>query len=140
MKLFSANNLANIIFALAIAASAFAMARPLFLMSSEKRAGYVANQNAIAVNSALTAYSQKHGGSFPGGGAIAGGVGDVLTREKILLSYPENPFSRGTKMKKVPFGKPSPGDFSYTRDSEKEYQYRFVVYGRRGKMFDYGTK
>ena len=127
----------NILFAAAVVVCAAALARPLFLLSGGKRADYIARQDALAIYTALVAYSERHEGSFPDDGRITGG-GDALTREKILLRYPDNPFAqRGTAMKKVPFGSPSPGDFSYRRSAEKKYEFEFIVYGARGAVFEH---
>jgi hypothetical protein len=135
MNLFSKHNFVNMLFALAVIACAAAMARPLFYLSKEKRCEYIARRNAVAINDALTDYSQKHDGVYPPGDRLTGGGGDALVRGKILLRYPDNPFKSGTRMKKVPFGTVSPGDFSYSRDDKETYDYRFAVYGKRGIVF-----
>ncbi|MFA6449698.1 MAG: hypothetical protein WCX65_09530 [bacterium] len=139
MKFVTTKNIANLLFAVAVLAGAAVMARPLFILSADKRNDYIARQNGIAINAALEAYSEKHQGAFPPA-VMIGGAGDILLREKIMLRYPENPFSPGASSRKVPFGDASSGDFSYYRDDKKTYEYKFAVYGKHGTVFSYETK
>lgn len=128
----------NLILAAALVACAAALAWPLFLMSGEKYSDYLARQNALAINAALTAYAQRHQGAYPETRLISGGCeSDALTKGGFLLEYPRNPFSeKGDLVCKVPFNRRSPGDFSYRRSSKKNYEYDFVVYGSGKTVFE----
>ncbi len=124
----------NLIFMAAVLACAFVLARPLFFISEDERKEYVARQNARAVCTALDIYAGGHEGAYPAPDRITGNAAeDILIKEKILLRYPANPFSEvDAPMSKSPFGRISPGDFSYTCSKTKKYEYKFVVYGKKG--------
>jgi hypothetical protein len=128
----------NLVFAGALVVCAAVLAWPRFMMSGEKRSDYLAVRNAVALNVALIAYAQHHQGVYPEDSLFTGGSeGDILTKDKLILEYPANPFSRkGDPVHKVPFNRHSPGDFSYRRDRQKNYEYDFVVYGSNKTVFE----
>lgn len=79
---------------------------------------------------AIDRFAQAHSGVYPPTEDITGGAGDSLTRSGGFAFYPDNPYHPGRKMKNVPFGSFSPGDFSYMRNPDKSYAFSLVVYAR----------
>ncbi len=130
----------NVTFAAVMIAIALLMARPVFFLSPEKKVEKAARGNGAAINLALVVYARKHENNYPEERLVTGGAGDILTKEKIISRYPDNPYAKpGTRMKKVPFGKPSPGDFSYRLNKKGLYGIEVVVYGRHGIVFSKKT-
>lgn len=96
-------------------------------------------QSAVVLNTAIKDFAVRHRGDFPVQEEVLGGdARDVLIKESILLEYPLNPYSsKNERMKNVPEGFPSPGDFSYLRGSDLTHEYKLFVYGENGKVYKY---
>lgn len=94
---------------------------------------------AIVLNTAIKDFAISHRGDFPAQDEVLGGdAKDTLIKESILIEYPLNPYSKNNeRMKNVPEGFPSPGNFSYVRGHELSHEFKLYVYGKNGKVYKY---
>lgn len=133
----SSFNTVEALVVLVAAAVAAYLLLPHFKKVSDKER--VVMQSAIIINTAIKDYGTKHSGNFPAIEEIRGGDGkDELIKGSMLIYYPVNPYSKkGERMKRVPVGEKSPGDFSYYRDPELRHEYELRVYGENGRVYKY---
>ncbi len=129
----------EIVILICAVAGAAALSWPVLFQSSAAKRAYMTRLGAEAIRIAMDHYAAAHLGSYPPPAQITGTpTDDILLIEKHILAYPANPYSKdGGTMKNVPFNKPSPGNFSYIRNEEKQYQYKMSVYGDPAVLYSH---
>ena len=119
---------------IAVAAAGLALAVGLIAWFHPAPAQKLAERKAVAAGRvlclALDNWAAQHKGAYPPTQEVAGGDrDDVLISSGNIRAYPENPLRPGRAMANVPRDARSPGDFSYTRSNDKEYEYELLVHG-----------